>query len=188
MRRYTAGVLLLAACASRGHVDSKMGATACAAVVTRERATFVFPATPGNEWPINQPITEQFQSTVEYAWSVSWPAPGASTLDRRELNVYVRRDSIPKPAVLSLQRLIQRGSREAVNEQSREVGDGGITVFADSVFQAHVDGHRVVFTLTGQAAVQRYTAWRPDTATFEFGRRSRTEMECRVPIRYTSAP
>jgi hypothetical protein len=139
------------------------------------------PATPAAEWPINQPITERFQSTVEYGWAVSWPAPRDSELGYRELGLFRRRDSIPEPARLTLGQLVNRASREVIHEGSRDIGDGGVIAFTDeAAFTALVEGQRLVFRLTGPTALQRYTARRPDTAVFEISRFSETEKQCRL--------
>jgi hypothetical protein len=159
----------------------------CAARVTPDRATFVFPSNPLTEWPINQPITERFQSTVEYAWAVSWSAPtdADSGLDYRELGLARRRDSAPEPARLTLTQVLGRGSQEVIHEGSREIGDGGVIAFTDeTAFAAFAEKQRVVFVLNGVDAVRRYTYWHPDTATFEYRRFSEVEISCRAMIQY----
>jgi hypothetical protein len=68
-------------CGCAGHPpgSASVAPSQCAARVLPQQAIFTFPATPAEEWPVNQPITERFQSTVEYGWAVSWSAPeGAS--------------------------------------------------------------------------------------------------------------
>jgi hypothetical protein len=161
----------------------------CAARVTPDRATFLFPATPATEWPVNQPITDRFQSTVEYAWAVNWPTRADSGLDYRELGLIRRRDSVPEPARLTLAQLLRRGSKEVIHERSREVGDGGVIAFTDETALAvFAENQRVVFALNGSDAVRRYTHRHPDTATFEFSRFSEPEITCRAVLRYVGSP
>jgi hypothetical protein len=181
MRHSLVGLSALAAvgCVGSRTSPARLAPAACAASIASNEVTFVFPEVPEQQWPVGQG-----GGPVEYYWEVSCLATEKEGgLPWRELSLVVRQDSSSTPRELSLKQLVAVGSLEVVNDSTREVGDGAITVDSDPGFRVGTESNRVLFYLRGPETVQRYFGSRPDSTEFVIHGRNE-EQRCSTTVRY----
>jgi hypothetical protein len=163
----------------RGATSARLAPAGCAARISSKEATFLFPEIPEQRWKVGQD-----GRAVEYYWEVSWfPTDQEGGLPWRELSLVVRQDSSSVPAEISLKELVARASLEVVNDSTREVGDGIITLDTEPGFQAGTQTNRVLFSLRGGKTVDRYFRARPDSVKFEI-HLVNDERTCTTRVQY----